>query len=470
MKLNKLKKVTALCVAAALSIGVLSGCGGDKVERDEEGRMIISVGGWPTSEGKALDNMNARKARYDEANSDAVIEGRPWTFDRSTFYAQASGGQLPLIYNIGLTEMKEIIDSEYSADLTDVLKKRGYEGMFNEIVLRTVTDEDGKIFAFPTSAYILGMAYNVDLFKAAGLLEADGTPKQPKDWYEVAEFAVKIKEATGKPGIVIPTASKYGGWLFTPLAWSFGVEFMARDDDGKWQAKFNSPEMIEALQYVKDLKWKYDVLPSNSLVDSGEYFKSFATGNAGMCIADRSISETVNSYDMDPSEFGMMAMPAGPKKHVTLIGGGAMAIKAGATDEQIDAALRWIEMQYSMEASDEYKTNHTADLEYRTRVNEAIGYTVFSPWSSETPARKWYNEALKKYANVSEAQSKLYNDFCENCPAEVQTEEPVCAQELYSILDNCLQEVLSNKDADCAAIVAKAASDFQLNYLDNVVE
>ncbi len=47
-------------------------------------------------------------------------------------------------------------------------------------------------------------------------------------------------------------------------------------------------------------------------------------------------------------------------------------------------------------------------------------------------------------------------------------EEPICAQELYGILDGCIQEVLTNKDADCAALLEKANSDFQSNYLDNI--
>ena len=59
---------------------------------------------------------------------------------------------------------------------------------------------------------------------------------------------------------------------------------------------------------------------------------------------------------------------------------------------------------------------------------------------------------------------KLYNDK-ENL--EFQAEEPVDAQALYALLDTCIQEVLTNKDADCASLIKKAASDFQKNNLDN---
>ncbi|MDO5585998.1 MAG: hypothetical protein Q4G53_02805 [Clostridia bacterium] len=42
------------------------------------------------------------------------------------------------------------------------------------------------------------------------------------------------------------------------------------------------------------------------------------------------------------------------------------------------------------------------------------------------------------------------------------------AQQLYATLDRCLQEVMTNENADCAAILEKANSDFQSNYLDNL--
>ena len=46
---------------------------------------------------------------------------------------------------------------------------------------------------------------------------------------------------------------------------------MKKGDDGKWKATFNSPEAANALQYIKDLKWKYDVLPTNTLVNGVDY-------------------------------------------------------------------------------------------------------------------------------------------------------------------------------------------------------
>ena len=197
MKKHLLKAI-ALFTVLAISVTLFAGCGNNDTAKDEQGRIILSVGGWPDKEGTALDNLNARKARFEEANPDVVIEPDYWAFDRKTFYAKAAGGQLPTVYTAQFTDLPEIISSEYSADLSDVLSKRDFDGMFNNDILELISGENGEIYAFPTSSYVLGLAVNTELFEKAGLLEEDGTPKQPKDWKEVAEFASQIKEKTGR--------------------------------------------------------------------------------------------------------------------------------------------------------------------------------------------------------------------------------------------------------------------------------
>jgi len=470
LRKGKVFKVTSMALSLIMSVGLLAGCSGGSSDKDEQGRTVISVGAWPSKEGVKLDNANARKARFEEANPDVVIEPDVWTFDRKSFYAKAAGGQLPVVYNAGFTEVPELISSEYSADLTDVLKKRGYEGMFNEDILEVISDSEGNVKAFPHSAYVLGLAYNTELFEKAGLMENDGTPKQPKDWKEVAEFAVKIKEATGKSGFVFPTSANNGGWIFTPVAWSFGVDFMEKDKDGKWRATFDTPEAVEALQYIKDLKWKYDVLPSNTLIDGTEYYKTFATGNAAMMITAGDYPRKVTQYGMVPDQVGMMAMPAGTKRHVTLLGGGVWCVRDDATEDQIDAAVRWLETEYNFNLTEEFKINTQKDIEKKLSENELVGVKAMSIWSNKSEAVAWNNQLIDEKANSNPNHVRLYNEFVVNCPAEIQTEEPVCCQELYGILDNCIQEVLVNKDADCAELLKKANSDFQSNYLDNLTD
>ena len=91
-----------------------------------------------------------------------------------------------------------------------------------------------------------------------------------------------------------------------------------------------------------------------------------------------------------------------------------------------------------------------------------------SIWSKNSDSFKWENDFIDQHANVDYNQVKLYNDFVTECPCEVQLEVPVCAQELYGILDGCIQEVLTNKDADCKKLIKGAVKDYQSNNLDKV--
>ena len=193
MKLNG-TKIVALALSAVLAASLFVGCGKGAADKDDQGRTIISISPWPQKEGKELDAINERKARFESNNPSVVVEGDPWQFDLKSFYPKAAGGNLPTVYNANFTEASQIIAAGYSSDITDVLEKHGFLDKFNKQVLDIVS-KDGRVYAFPTSVYALGLGCNIEMFEKAGLMEADGTPKQPKDWNEVAEFAVKIKKA-----------------------------------------------------------------------------------------------------------------------------------------------------------------------------------------------------------------------------------------------------------------------------------
>lgn len=467
MRLRKGLKAVSFLAAVAVIGMTFGGCSGFN-STEKNGKTQISIGGWPEKDGKDKEWMENKKSKFEEMYKDFEVVPDYWTFDLKSFYPKAAGGQLPTVYGTHFTEVSQIIGAGYSADITDGLKDAGLIDKFNPDVMEVIS-KDGRVYAFPYSVYALGLSCNIDMMKAAGLVDPDGTPKQPKDWYELAEFAVKIKEATGKPGFVFPSANNYGGWIFMPVAWSFGVNFMERGDDGKWKSKFDCPESVEALQYIKDLKWKYDVLPSNTLIDGTEYYKIFGTDNAGMLITGGDSPRYVVQYNMDPEKIGMMAIPSGPKKHVTLMGGSIFAISNKANEKQIDGGLKWLEMTYSPYATENTRSNIEKEIDGLIEKNQLITVKSMSTWNTESEAAKIRHEVIDAKANANPNHVKLYNDFVADMgDCELRPEEPVCAQELYGILDGCIQEVMINKDADCAMLIKKASSDFQANYLDNL--
>jgi len=467
--MKKMRTLLTMLLVVVMVVSMFAGCGSTANDKDEQGRTIISVGNWPNREGTSLDNYNKQKAKFELDNPDAVIEPDAWSFDRKTFYAKAAGGQLPTVYLAGFTEIPEIFDSEYSADITDALKKHGIYDSINPAIMDAISDDKGRVRAYPRSASVMGLMVNVDLMEQAGLMEVDGTPKQPETWDEVLEFAKKIKETTGKAGFLIPTSGNTGGWLFTALAWSFGADFIEKDEDGNWKATFNTPEAAAALQFIKDMKWKHDVLPGNSLIDETEWKKMFGIGNAGITFGTGDFpSRDLGPYGMNPNSVGMIAIPSGPKARVSLLAGEVLCVNNNATKDQIDAAIRWLKMAKNPELTEDIKITVASNIVRMTERNQIVGLKGMSIWKADAPSNEYTYEEHKKNTNINLNHIKLYDEFAANPTCEIRAEEPVCAQELYELLSRCIQEVLINENADCAKILEKANADFQANYLNNI--
>ncbi len=465
----KMSKVLIGILSLAMSISMITGCTKTNSNgKNSEGKTEISVGNWPAKEGDDLTRINNQKDEFEKENPDISIVPDTWAFDLQTFYSKAAAGQLPDLYYANFTEIEKIASGGYYSDLTEALKKLGYDGVWNESVLKLISRND-EIVTFPTNAYSLGLAYNVDLFQKAGLMNADGTPMQPKDWDEVVEFGKKIKEATGKAGFIIPTMNNCGGWISTPIAWSFGTEFMKSEGEGKYKATFDSDEFVSAMQFISDLKWKHDIFGDNALIDLDEYFKQFALGNVGMIIAAGNFTDSVYKYEMPLEKIGIMAIPAGPKKHVTLTGGYTATVADGASEEQIEAAILWLEKSgKTFKINDDSRANADKSYSQMAADKKAIGIRGLSVFNEATELEQLITEMIDKYKNIDLNHVKLYNDSLSDTSIELRPEEPVCAQELYAVVDGIIQEVLTNKNADIKALVKKANEDFQHNYLDNL--
>ncbi len=456
------QKLIAMLLGCSMLMSV-GGCG--KKETTSDGKVTITIGNWPNAEAnpKMYENAQESLKRFNEAYPDINVITDEYAYDTQTFAAKAEGGTLPTLYTTYFTEADKIMDAGYAADITDQLKKIGWDSKLNEYILDNIS-KDGKIYMVPTTIYSLGLCLNLDLFEQAGLMEEDGTPKAPQTFEELAETAKTIKEKTGKAGIVFPTTDNAGGWIFTSVAWNFGTKFMEQKN-GKWTATFNSPECAAALQYIKDLKWKYDVLPSSTLVNNADTKKFVGTNQAAMTISAPDICAfLVNNYQLDKEKIGFAKMPAGPKGRISLLGGGLQAISPNATPEQIDACFKWLTFGgLSPDPDDNAKDAMKRKMETDKANNNLIGLKDMILWNEKSTYAQYRNELIDEYRNVNENHIKLYNDQAD---MEFQSEEPVCAQDLYGILDGCIQEVLNNQNADPADLLEKAASDFQQNFLD----
>lgn len=447
----------------------LVGCGGEKqATTGTEGKVTFSVGEWPNENTpETLELWEKHKTEFDEKYPDVELVRDEWTYNMETFLPKAVSDTLPTLYPCHLTETKKIINNGYAADVTDVLKEMGWLEYMDEFQLE-LCEKDGRYYGVPQGVYYQGLACSVELFTEAGLVDENGVPKFPQTWDEVAEYASIIKQKTGKPGFVLPTLNNCGGWHFLNIAWSYGVDFMEQDKDGNWKATFDTQECADALQWVKDLKWKWDCIPDNTLINQQEMQKLFGTLQAGMYITSGPDIYLQQTYAMPKENWSFTKIPAGPKGRYAQVGGKTNMFAKNATAEQIEAGMNWLSIHQGLQPAltEELQEEALNNQKEQWQVNLDKDYIVSYPGNSLFNVPELEEKKMEMWYEMTNINPDLVLTGKDKSDVNILPEEPVECQALYSVLDTIIQEVLINKDADPMALVKQANADFQANYLD----
>ena len=446
--------VLVLFCAASL---VFAGGGGDK----SSGKVVVKLGIYPEDTMTGEIEMHQRWIRtYNQRWPDVTIQPAQYRYATDTFLSLAQSNQIPTIFETWFTEPQKLINGGYVKDITTEVKAMGWDKKMNQSILNLLS-KDGKIYGIPRDGYALGLMLNVDLFRKAGLVNAQGLPQYPKTWAELVTVAKTIKDKTGSAGLCLLAKDNAGGWHFTNIAWGFGAVFMVQQGN-KWVAQVNTPEVVEALQYVKDLKWVHNVLtadPTNE--DWGTGFQKLGTGAAAMYIAaqDAVSQPTRWAANLPVGDLSLVPVPAGPKGQFSLMGGTPYMFAANATSAEITAALRYLEI---MGRVPEVNADVIAGLRADAQQRKIDGVPVIADFPAWTdPAyQKAKDEALAASANVD---PRLYADYFDVITkgTNLKPEEPMLAQDLYAELTKCLQEVITNRNANPKALLDTAQANFQ---------
>jgi len=146
-------------------------------------------------------------------------------------------------------------------DITDLVEQAGLKDDFNPKFL-DLGVWDGRIYMIPFSADVSAMYYNKDIFREAGL-----DPEKPiETWDDFQYAAMAITEANLKTKDGLPVyawvwAADPGAEMFCemPFVWTNGGGWL----NDKGEVILDSPETVEAFQWVSDLIHKYKAVPAN---------------------------------------------------------------------------------------------------------------------------------------------------------------------------------------------------------------
>jgi len=130
-------------------------------------------------------------------------------------------------------------------------------------------------------------------------------------------------------------------------------------------------------------------------------------------------------------------------------------VSAKATDEQKDAAVKWIDFYDVAKLVDEEAA--VADAKILAEQDQAVGTPALPILDQETfdASREW----IADYVNVPQDQVSY---FAEGNEGRTIVGEPAAkTQELYAALDSVVQAVLTDENADIDALLARADADVQ---------
>ena len=441
-------------LSAALIFG---GCGGDSQQNGEdsgEEEVVVTINNGPLEgeqdrieEQKALDKLFKKK--YPNARLKAVS----WQFSPQSFILRMSGGTCTDVVGLFAGEAMTVIEKGLAADITDKVKNWELYEYVNKNVLDPITYE-GKIYGLPVGgvggSYVMTLFYNKDIFKEEGI------ENPPQTWDEFVDIAKQLTDRDkGRAGFGILGEKGGAGWHALNWVWQAGGEF-ERKEDGKWKAVFDSPEAVRAIRFIKDLRWKHDVLQNNILSDNDDLFELFAAERIAMAFfTPEYLIYLIEKYEMPYEKIGIALLPAGPDGRANQMGGAFNIVNPNKSEKKQEWAFKAITFFYDLDT-----------IELRCRImkeqDRIFGFGVLPVFHGEYQDK--VDAIIDKYRTVP-GQEELMREAAKY----VRPEPPYYSQQLYSeYLGPIVQEVITNKDAEPKAMLEEAAENFQKRFLDKI--
>jgi multiple sugar transport system substrate-binding protein len=197
-----------------------------------------------------------------------------------------------------------------------------------------------KIYGIPLSTSPEFIAYNIDMFKAAGVDTPDVMLSKNEWTYQnmaAAAKAIEDKSPAGSWGYVpfdnsLYEASEMGNAIEPPLR-AYGAEFWSKDGT---QCLLNTAGAVQAIQLLNDMAFK-----DKSMVPPGEQ-AGFENGNVAMEMA--MLSRLAN-YQNVKFGWSIAPLPGGPAGAVSVFGQAVVSVFAKSP--HIDVATDFAEFLMS---------------------------------------------------------------------------------------------------------------------------
>lgn len=313
LKMKKVARIIAGICGAALIFSA-AGCGRKTAGTNTAGVTVIEVWSSDTSSKavytKLIDKYNSGEGKKAGIKIDyKVKDGESYQQALDLAYKSGNAPDMFLAPNIAtMVEKNQLMPIDDIPGTEDLMKVR--EGYIRDFY----NSYNGKTYSLPTSGGTMGLLYNKEMFKKAGIVDKAGNPNPPETWDELRECAKKLTNFSKQQyGIILPF--KWSGWYDSDVnaagMASLGIRSGYDPTTGKFDFSGYEP-ILNTFLGIRDDK---SYFPGAETIDNDVARARFAEGNIGMKIGFSFDVGVLNDQFPAKIDWGVAPLPVVDKNH-----------------------------------------------------------------------------------------------------------------------------------------------------------
>ena len=276
----KINKIISVAMAGILAVGALSACSSSDQEKSA-GVQTITI--WTAN----AHSKNAYNEAIDEWNKTTgkdmgvklIYEVKEGDMSQQIDLAIQTG-QAPDLFS---GNVQKLAADNHIMPLNDLpggeeFVKERYERIGKDYHLEQYLDKNWFV---PMAATTMGLIYNKDMFRAAGIVDENGEPTPPETYDQLREYAKKLTNKSKQEyGIALPL--KWGGW-FGDISNSLMSEagFSGYDPVND---TYDFSKLVPVMKTYLGIKEDGSYYPGAESLDNDPARARFAEGGIGMKI------------------------------------------------------------------------------------------------------------------------------------------------------------------------------------------
>ena len=321
------KRSLAVLLTAAMVLGMGAGAITANAEGErEEVRVLIK---WSESQ---ISNWPELVEAYNADDSNPVTINLE--FYGTEGYDDKVKAELMGDNPAGIVQLMKTTFNDYAAngqleELSGFIEEQGWD--YNEGALAwagPLDNEDGGVYGIPDFANTSCIFYNTKLFEELGL-------EVPTDIESLKEVSAVLNENGYKAIVTGATTSCAADLLAKVQAQMIGSDFLLKCYNN--EAKYNDPQMVEALEVVNDLVQSGVIDASSADYSDDDAISEFVMGNAAMYSAHTGYASSIDSLKDEDFSYDIietMNFVDNPKTSVAVTWGSMWCIPSNVQNKE----------------------------------------------------------------------------------------------------------------------------------------